>query len=90
MSTEVYVKYLRAVGGWQVAMLLIAIQVHCSALQHAATHCNTLQHTAVGGWQVAMLLIAIQIHHSALQHTATHCNTLVTCVYDAYHHSGTL
>jgi len=30
--------------------------------QHAATHCNTLQHTAT--------------HCSTLQHTATHCNTL--------------
>ena len=32
------------------------------ALQHTATHCNTLQHTAT--------------HCNTLQHTATHCNTL--------------
>ena len=31
------------------------------ALQHTATHCNTLQHTAT--------------HCNTLQHTATHCNT---------------
>ena len=32
-------------------------------LQHTATHCNTLQHTAT-------------THCNSLQHTATHCNTL--------------
>ena len=44
--------------------------IHCAtrmheswrALQHTATHCNTLQHTAT--------------HCNTLQHTATHCNTL--------------
>ena len=35
---------------------------HCNTLQHTATHCNTLQHTAT--------------HRNTLQHTATHCNTL--------------
>ena len=32
------------------------------AIQHTATHCNTLQHTAT--------------HCNTLQHTATHCNIL--------------
>ena len=32
---------------------------HCNTLQHTATHCNTLQHTAT--------------HCNTLQHTATHC-----------------
>jgi len=37
---------------------------HCNTLQRTATatHCNTLQHTAT--------------HWNTLQHTATHCNTL--------------
>ena len=34
----------------------------CNALQHTATHYNTLQHAAT--------------HCNKLQHTATHCNTL--------------
>jgi len=37
-------------------------------LQHTATHCNTLQNTA---------LKHTATHYNTLQHTATHCNTLI-------------
>jgi len=52
---------------------------HCNTLQHTATHCNTLQHRG-----------------NTLQHTATHCNTLqhtVTCCITLHHtatHCNTL
>ena len=39
------------------------------SLQHTATHCNTLQHTAITLQHTAT-------HCNTLQHTATHCNTL--------------
>ena len=38
------------------------IATHCNTLQPIATHCNPLQHIAT--------------HCNTLQHTATHCNTL--------------
>ena len=38
------------------------------ALQHTATHCNTLQHTAI-----CNILQRTATHCSTLQHTATHC-----------------
>jgi len=46
---------------WNVAQETCAA-THCNTLQHTATHCNTLQHTAT--------------HCNTLQHTATYCNTL--------------
>jgi len=59
--------------------------IHCAtrmheswrALQHTATHCNTLQHTAT--------------HCNTLQLTATHCNTLqYTATYSSIlHHTAT-
>jgi len=56
--------------------------IHCSTLHHtatggclrkicAATHCNTLQHTA--------------IHGNTLQHIAIHCNTLHKTIKHAPH-----
>jgi len=44
-----------------------------NAAQHAATRCNTLQHTAWHAW-VEMTDAAYRCN--ALQHAATHCNTL--------------
>jgi len=49
----------------------------CNTLQHTATHCNTLQCTAThrrGCTPHTMQHTAT--HSNALQHTATHCNTL--------------
>jgi len=40
------------------------------SLQHIATHCNTLQHTATH-------LQHITTHCNTLQHTAAHCSTLL-------------
>ena len=54
-------------------------------LQHSATHCNALQHTARqidlfrGETHSRCTYITLQqpaTHCNALQHTATHCNTL--------------
>jgi len=42
------------------------------AMQHTATHCNTLQHTATHCYT----LLHTATHCYTLQHTATHCNTL--------------
>ena len=39
----------------------------CNTLQHTATHYNTLQHTAAH---------CSKPHRRHIQHTATHCNTL--------------
>jgi len=41
-----------------------------SVLQHTATHCNTLQHTAR-----CNTLQHTATHHNTLQHTTPHCNT---------------
>ena len=48
---------------------------HCNTLRHTATHathCNTLQHTAT--------------HCNTLQHTATHCNTLTIMPHTHHTH----
>jgi len=45
----------------------------CNTLQHAATHCNTLQHT----------------HSNTLQHAATHCNTLQHTHSNTLQHTAT-
>jgi len=53
-----------------------------SALQHIATHCNTLQHnTTTIACSPSPHLLCNTLQHTAthcntLQHTATHCNTL--------------
>jgi len=53
---------------------------HCNTLQHTAMHCNTLQRT-----QCHMIKTNSHVkgdkgvtatHYNTLQHTATHCNTL--------------
>jgi len=55
-------------------------------MQHTATHCNTLQHSAhnthtsaqlrnIGGL-VVVVVVVVAVHCNALQHTTTHCNTL--------------
>ena len=46
------------ISSWKMDVLAAT---HCNTLQHTATHCNTLQHTAP--------------HGNTLQHTATHCHT---------------
>ena len=43
---------------------------------HAATHCNTLQHTATQGVCVWVTPLVMHTHCNTLQHAATHCNTL--------------
>ena len=53
-------------------------------LQHTATHCNTLQHTATRSFHewhdsfvsVTGLNVYSATHCNTLQHSATHCNTL--------------
>ena len=49
--------------------LLWCVDVFLYPLQHTATHCNTLQHTAI----YCKLQHATE-HCSTLWHTATHCN----------------
>ena len=47
-------------------------------LQHTASHCNTLQHTATLCCTLCILLYDLQhtaTHCNTLQHTATHCYT---------------
>jgi len=50
------------------------------ALQHTATHCNTLQHTATQAFCRTVSPVVDCVPHnehcSTLQHIATHCNTL--------------
>ena len=41
-------------------------------LQSTATHCNTLQHTAI---QSTATAVSPYLTYKALQHTAIHCNT---------------
>jgi len=54
---------------------------HCNTLQHTATHCNTLRHTAThcNAWHDHCLIDAelprTATHWNTLQHTATHCST---------------
>jgi len=56
----------------------------CHILQHAATHCSILQHTAILlAWPVVMSRVTYcntlqhaGVYYNTLQHTATHCNTL--------------
>jgi len=53
---------------------------YCNALQHTATHCNTLQHCNAGGQgrhsKGLYTSRHCNTHHNTLQHTATYCNTL--------------
>jgi len=57
---------------------------HCNTLQHTATHCNTLQHTATHLCFRCRWLQHTATHCNTLQHIATHCNTLQhTCASDA-------
>jgi len=49
------------------------------ALQHTATHCNTLQHTATRSdtpLNDHLIMREFVRHRNALQHTTTHCDTL--------------
>ena len=57
------------------------IAIHCNALQHTVTHCNTLifHFTLEALMRCAKFTAALQpsaTHCNPLQHTATHCNTL--------------
>jgi len=45
-----------------------------NTLQHAGTHCNTLQHVACLVLRPLSTLQHTTTHCNALQHTATHCN----------------
>ena len=60
-----------------------ATQCTCTTtLQHAATRCNTLQHSR--SLQLFRFTCMIMLQYTAphcdrLQHTATHCNTLQHC-----------
>jgi len=68
----------------------IARRCLLGTVQHAATHCNTLQHAHTATHPKKTLIdtataqcegalehqIAIRCVRSAVQHTATHCNTL--------------
>ena len=46
----------------------------CNALQHTATHCNTLQRICVQSRRIGALYIVVT-RCNTLQHAATHCNT---------------
>jgi len=57
------------------------IAIHCNALQHTVTHCNTLifHFTLEALMRCAKFTAALQpstTHCNPLQHTATNCNTL--------------
>jgi len=57
---------------------LLALQhtaTHCNTLQHTAAHCSTPQNTATHTCGY-MSFFCTATHCSSLQHTATHCNTL--------------
>ena len=56
---------------WQIGVRYAA--THCNTLPHTATHWNALQHTAT--------------HCNTLQHTATHCNTLQRHARHVWHES---
>ena len=63
-------------------LIVLAYEV---ALQHTATHCNTLQHTATP--------CNTATHCSTLQHTAAHCNTRQHTATEMHHtatHCNTL
>jgi len=45
---------------------------HCSALQHTATHWNTLQQLS----QLLCIIGSMSSHFDTLQRTAAHCSTL--------------
>jgi len=55
---------------------------HCNTLQHTAIHCNTLQRTATHCNTLQHTATQVirrwlaATHCNTLQHTATHCNTL--------------
>jgi len=52
---------------------------HYNTLQHTTTHCNTLQHTATHYntlQHTAVHKMEGVLHCNTLQHTTTHCNTL--------------
>jgi len=69
----------------QLSLLLQHLLLICStyvALQHTATHRNTVQHTAAH----CSSLQHTATHFSTLRHTATHCSTL----QHAATHCGTL
>ena len=59
-------------GTWHKRPALQHTATHCNTLQHTATHCNTLQHTATHG----NTRQHTATHCNTRQHTATHCNTL--------------
>jgi len=66
-------------GSWHHSALSLVPIVKS---QHAATHCNTLQHTATQWHHSALSLVPIvksqhaATHCNTLQRNATHCNTL--------------
>jgi len=61
---------------WFPGAMVLFAATHCNTLQHTAAHCSTQQHAAA---QCSTLQHALQhtaTHCSTLQHTAAHCNTL--------------
>jgi len=62
-------------------VLRVRMCVFATSMQHIATHCNTLQHTAThyGGCAVhaRVLRVRMCVLATSLQHIATHCNTLL-------------
>ena len=62
---------------YRLMVYLPTLEVYCKYALSAATHCNTLQHTATQqhtAWTVACC-IDIRSRYT-LQHAAKHCNTL--------------
>jgi len=59
----------------------LAAATHCNTLQHTATHCNTRQHTSTHGNTLQLTLkaqlksVSSISSSNTLQHTATHCNS---------------
>jgi len=66
--------YVRAVFADASSCTLVA---HRNMLQHAATHCNTLQYLHMHQTTHCTTLQNPHVHQAApLLHAATHCNTL--------------
>jgi hypothetical protein len=62
---------------------------HCNTLQHTATHCNTLQHSrsepTTNFTAIQLLSHCIHCNSNTLQHTATHCISLQHLQHTAIH-----
>ena len=82
-EAETYV--LSTTGGWHSTRRNTRLRTLQHALQHTATHCNTLQHTATHcnrhgtkRWRTRRISSMFTLQH-LLQHTTTHCNTSRGC-----------